>query len=110
MQGNSFRAERSLHSPERVEEIRASSRAETRERRAPCRASAIQHGGALLKATGSPGGAPNQGVAPSHFSVLKSHGDDPEGWCGEGGGGRGEGSGWGTHVYLWRIHFDISQN
>ena len=21
-----------------------------------------------------------------------------------------EGSGWGTHVYLWRIHFDIWQN
>ena len=26
------------------------------------------------------------------------------------GGRRGEGSGWGTHVYLWRIHFDIWQN
>ena len=25
-------------------------------------------------------------------------------------GGRREGSGWGTHVYLWRIHFDIWQN
>ena len=26
-------------------------------------------------------------------------------------GGRWEvGSGWGTHVYLWRIHFDIWQN
>ena len=26
-------------------------------------------------------------------------------------GGRTEGgSGWGTHVYLWRIHFDIWQN
>ena len=26
-------------------------------------------------------------------------------------GGRGEeGSGWGTHVYLWQIHFDIWQN
>ena len=24
--------------------------------------------------------------------------------------GREEGSGWGTHVYLWRIHFDIWQN
>jgi len=34
--------------------------------------------------------------------------DDPEGWYGEGGGG--EGSGWGTHVYLWLIHFDIWQN
>ena len=26
------------------------------------------------------------------------------------GGRRKEGSGWGTHVYLWRIHFDIWQN
>ena len=26
------------------------------------------------------------------------------------GTGREEGSGWGTHVYLWRIHFDIWQN
>ena len=26
------------------------------------------------------------------------------------GEGREEGSGWGTHVYLWRIHFDIWQN
>ena len=26
------------------------------------------------------------------------------------GGRREEGSGWGTHVYLWRIHFDIFQN
>ena len=33
------------------------------------------------------------------------HWDDPEGWYG--GAGREEGSGWGTHVYLWRIHFDI---
>ena len=37
------------------------------------------------------------------------HWDDPEGWYGE-GGRREEGSGWGTHVYLWRIHFDIWQN
>ena len=28
----------------------------------------------------------------------------------EWGGWREEGSGWGTHVYLWRIHFDIWQN
>jgi len=27
-----------------------------------------------------------------------------------GGGRREEGSGWGTHVYLWQIHFDIWQN
>ena len=26
------------------------------------------------------------------------------------GGRREEGSGWGTHLYLWRIHFDIWQN
>ena len=26
------------------------------------------------------------------------------------GGRRDEGSGWGTHVYLWWIHFDIWQN
>ena len=26
------------------------------------------------------------------------------------GGRREEGSGWGTHVYLWQIHFDICQN
>ena len=26
------------------------------------------------------------------------------------GMGKEEGSGWGTHVYLWRIHFDIWQN
>ena len=28
----------------------------------------------------------------------------------EWGGRREGGSGWGTHVYLWRIHFDIWQN
>ena len=26
------------------------------------------------------------------------------------GGRREEGSGWVTHVYLWRIHFDMWQN
>ena len=26
------------------------------------------------------------------------------------GGRREEGSGWGTHVYLWQIHFGIRQN
>jgi len=26
------------------------------------------------------------------------------------GGRREEGSRWGTHVYLWRIHFDVWQN
>ena len=26
------------------------------------------------------------------------------------GGRKEEGSGWGTHVYLWWIHFDILQN
>ena len=36
------------------------------------------------------------------------HWDGPRGrvW----GGRREEGSGWGTHVYLWWIHFDIWQN
>ena len=28
----------------------------------------------------------------------------------EWGGRREEGSGWGTHVYVWWIHFDIWQN
>jgi len=36
------------------------------------------------------------------------HWDDPEGGYGEGRGWGG--SGWGTHVYLWKIHFDILQN
>ena len=41
---------------------------------------------------------------------------DAWGWCtgtpqrDVWGGRREEGSGWGTHVYLWRIHFDIWQN
>ena len=39
---------------------------------------------------------------------------DARGWCTgttqRDGMGREEGSGWGTHVYLWRIHFDIWQN
>ena len=26
------------------------------------------------------------------------------------GGRREKGSGWGTHVYLWQIHFDMWQN
>ena len=38
------------------------------------------------------------------------HWDDPEGWNGEGGGRREEVSGWGTHVYLWWIHFNVWQN
>ena len=39
---------------------------------------------------------------------------DAWGWCTgttqRDGMGREEGSGWGTHVDLWRIHFDIWQN
>ena len=39
---------------------------------------------------------------------------DAWGWCTgmtQGDGmGREEGSGLGTHVYLWRIHFDVWQN
>ena len=38
---------------------------------------------------------------------------DAWGWCTgktqRDGMGREEGSGWGTHVYLWQIHFDIWQ-
>ena len=37
---------------------------------------------------------------------YKSLGDRGMEW----GGRREEGSGWGTHVYRWRIHFDIWQN
>ena len=40
----------------------------------------------------------------SNQSILREI--NPEYW----GGRREEGSGWGTHVYLWRIHFDIWQN
>ena len=36
------------------------------------------------------------------------HGDDPEGWHGEGGGGGC--SGLGTRVHPWRIHADVWQN
>ena len=36
------------------------------------------------------------------------HGDDPEGWCGV-GGGRGC-SYLGTHVHPWWIHVDVWQN
>ena len=36
------------------------------------------------------------------------HGDDPEGYCGE-GGGRG-GLCLGTHVHLWWIHVNVWQN
>ena len=41
---------------------------------------------------------------------------DTWGWCtgttqrDVWGGRREEGSGWGTHVYLWQIHFDVCQN
>ena len=36
------------------------------------------------------------------------HGDNPEGWDGEGGGG-GHGSGRGTHVHPWLIHVNVWQ-
>ena len=36
------------------------------------------------------------------------HWDDPEGWCGEGGGNGG--SGWGIRVHPWWIHVDVWQN
>ena len=54
-----------------------------------------------MKGVASPGSMHGTGC----FGLV--HWDDPEGWYRwmEGGG-----SGWGTHVYLWRIHFDIWQN
>ena len=63
---------------------------------------------------------PGIGLLPSEYRVASPgsmhntgclglvHWDNPEGWYGEGGGEVG--SGWGTHVYLWQIHFDIWQN
>ena len=52
-----------------------------------------------MKRVASPGSMHNTGC------LGLVHWDDPEGWYGE-----EEGSGWGTHVYLWQIHFDIWQN
>ena len=57
-----------------------------------------------MKQVASPGSMHNTGC------LGLVHWDGPEGWYGEGGGRREEGLGWGTHVYLWRIHFDIWQN
>ena len=54
-----------------------------------------------MKRVASPGSMHNTGC------LGLEHWDDPEGWY---GGRREEGSGWGTHVYLWQIHFDIRQN
>ena len=56
----------------------------------------------LMKRDASPGSMLDAG------SLGLVHWDDPEGWYGEGGGRRVQE--WGTHVYLWRIHFDIWQN
>ena len=52
----------------------------------------------------------SQCTSPKHpVSCIKpglaTHFIHDIGW----GGRREEGSGWGTHVYLWRIHFDIWQ-
>ena len=48
------------------------------------------------------------------LKVLRCTILDAWGWCTgmtqRDGMGREEGSGWGTHVYLWQIHFDIWQN
>ena len=58
-----------------------------------------------MKRVASPGSMHNTGC------LGLVHWDNPEGWNGVvRGGRREEGSGWGTHVYLWRIHFDIWQN
>ena len=53
-----------------------------------------------MKQVASPGSMHNAGC------LGLVHWDDPEGGYGEGGGRREEGSGWGTHVYLWWIHFN----
>ena len=54
------------------------------------------------------------GISKSRFEWLRCTILDAWGWCTgttqRDGMGREEGSGWGTHVYLWRIHFDIWQN
>ena len=42
-------------------------------------------------------------IIPSHFSLLSFPGLRD-------GMGREEGSRWGTHVYLWQIHFNLWQN
>ena len=53
-----------------------------------------------MKRDASPGSMPDTGC------LGLVHWDDPEESYGEGGGGWE----WGTHVYLWRIHFYIWQN
>ena len=51
-----------------------------------------------MERVASPGSMHDTG----HLGLV--HWDDPEVvW----GGRREEGTGWGTHVYLWQIHFDI---
>ena len=47
----------------------------------------------------------NTGIL-GHFLILIKRAYRGMEW----GGRREEGSGWGTHVYLWQIHFDIWQN
>ena len=49
-------------------------------------------------------GSPNKNRTAKDYLLL----GQPRGM--EWGGRREEGSGWGTHVYLWRIHFDVWQN
>ena len=57
-----------------------------------------------MKRVASPGSMHNTGC------LGLVHWDDPHTRGMVWGGRREEGSGWGTHVYLWRIHFDIWQN
>ena len=51
---------------------------------------------------------PNSKLSPRYWMLGAGALGRPRGM--EWGGRREEGSGWGTHVYLWRIHFDIWQN
>ena len=48
----------------------------------------------------------NKGPYKQGYGFSSSHMDVRVGW----GGRWEEGSGWGTHVYLWRVHFGIWQN
>ena len=51
-------------------------------------------------------GHPNILIEHRHWPVRNDLKEISFPWRGR----RKEGSGWGTHVYLWQIHFDIWQN
>ena len=54
----------------------------------------------------SPRDLPDPGIKPGSPALQADYLPLGMVW----GGRSEEGSGWGTHVYLWRIHFDIWQN